>query len=117
MGLWTQNVAKITKWHEREGSGAYVKTCDKQDVMRDRKFLPVQDSTDVAAIGEGQKSRAIPRFHGAGRPMIEVPLFSGHRQVVLPSLWYHRHDSLDSVTMFQAFVRGSIFFEIEKLRN
>jgi len=29
MNLWKQNVAKITRQHEREGSGAYVKMCDK----------------------------------------------------------------------------------------
>jgi len=79
MDLWIQNVAKITKQHEREGSRAYVKTCNKQDVIRDKKFLPVQDSTDVATVGEGQKSWTVPGFHGTRRPMVEVPLFSGHR--------------------------------------
>lgn len=113
IGQWahTMSQRQVTKQHEREGSGAYVKTCNKQDITRDKKFLPVQDSADIAAVGEGEKSRAVPGFHDARRPVIEVSLFSGHRQVVLPSFWYHRHDSLDSVMTFQAFVRGPSFLK------
>lgn len=99
----------IPRWHEREGVGAYVETCGKRRNERQKIFLPVQNSADVAAVGEGEESWTVPRFHGAGRPMVEVAFLGDHCQVILPCLRHHRHDSLDSVMTFQAFARGPRF--------
>lgn len=61
--------------------------------------LPVQQSADVSSVGECQQSRAVPRFHRASRPVVEVPLLGRHGLVILPGLRHHGHHGLGQRTL------------------
>jgi len=114
LGLWTHKMWQRLPGGTNEREVEPTRRNGVVNVTGDRKFLPVQDSTDVAAVGEGQERRPVPRLHGAGRPVVEVALLSSHRQIVLPRFRHHRHDSLDSV-----IVISSVLLEDRdtKLRN
>ena len=56
--------------------------------------VTVETGTDVAAVGECEKSRAIPRLHHASSPLVERLPGGIDRVVALPCLGNHQHDSL-----------------------
>ena len=56
--------------------------------------VPVQHSTNVFAVGKGNRRRAIPRLHDAGVVLVKVALGLRHVFVLLPCLGNHQQHSL-----------------------
>ncbi len=60
-------------------------------IPRRPQAVAVQHGTDLDAVRECDRGRAIPRFHETGVVLVERPLRIAHALVVLPRLRDHHH--------------------------
>ena len=60
-------------------------------IARRAKTIAIQRCADANAIGEGDRSRAIPRLHQAGMIFVEGLFLVAHALVIRPRLGNHHH--------------------------
>ena len=78
-----------------------------QQIARRPQAVAVERGADLAAVGEGERGRAVPRLHQRGVVFVEgAPLFV-HQRIAGPGLGHHHHHGVGErvATLHQQFER------------